>query len=38
MTSKSRKGLKRAGLRSYRVPGNKGPAIIIHKETQTVGG
>lgn len=33
MTSKSRKGLKRVGLRDYRIPANKGPAIIIHKET-----
>jgi hypothetical protein len=32
LMSASRKGLKRIGMREYRVPANNGPAIIIHKE------
>ena len=31
--SASRKGLKRVGMRDYRIPAGYGPAIIIHKET-----
>lgn len=31
--SASRKGLRRIGMREYRIPPGKGPAIIIHKET-----
>lgn len=32
--SASRKGLKRVGLRSYRIPAGHGPAIIIHKDNR----
>lgn len=31
--SASRKGLKRVGMRDYRIPAGHGPAIIIHKDT-----